>query len=51
MRLGDLTVELKVWEGPLGASFRAALEKDGISSLLASPAARRLESALRGLAR
>ncbi|WP_299848213.1 ABC transporter substrate-binding protein [uncultured Roseovarius sp.] len=30
IRLGDVTMELEVWEGAFGASFRAALEKGGI---------------------
>ena len=30
VRLGDVTLELEVWEGAFGASFRAALEKGGI---------------------
>ena len=30
MRLGDATLELEVWEGAFGASFRAAVEKGGI---------------------
>ena len=30
VRLGDVTMELEVWEGAFGASFRAALEKGGI---------------------
>jgi glycine betaine/proline transport system substrate-binding protein len=30
VRLGDATLELEVWEGAFGASFRAALEKGGI---------------------
>lgn len=30
IRLGDVTLELEVWEGAFGASFRAALEKGGI---------------------
>ena len=29
VRLGDVTLELEVWEGAFGASFRAALEKGG----------------------
>lgn len=30
VRLGDVTMELEVWEGAFGASFRAAVEKGGI---------------------
>ena len=30
VRVGDVTMELEVWEGAFGASFRAALEKGGI---------------------
>lgn len=30
IRLGDVTMELEVWEGAFGASFRAAQEKGGI---------------------
>jgi glycine betaine/proline transport system substrate-binding protein len=30
VRLGDVTLELEVWEGAFGASFTAALEKGGI---------------------
>ena len=30
IRLGDVTLEMEVWEGAFGASFRAALEKGGI---------------------
>ncbi len=30
VRLGDVTLELEVWEGAFGASFRAALEEGGI---------------------
>ena len=30
IRLGDVTMELEVWEGAFGASFRTALEKGGI---------------------
>jgi glycine betaine/proline transport system substrate-binding protein len=30
VRMGDVTLELEVWEGAFGASFRAALEKGGI---------------------
>ncbi len=30
VRSGDVTLELEVWEGAFGASFRAALEKGGI---------------------
>ena len=30
VRLGDATLELEVWEGAFGASFRSALEKGGI---------------------
>ena len=30
VRLGDATLELEVWEGAFGASFRAAVEKGGI---------------------
>jgi glycine betaine/proline transport system substrate-binding protein len=30
IRLGDVTMELEVWEGAFGASYRAALEKGGI---------------------
>ena len=30
VRLGDVTLELEVWEGAFGASFRAAMEKGGI---------------------
>jgi len=30
LRLGDVTLELEVWEGAFGASFRAAMEKGGI---------------------
>ena len=30
VRLGDVTLELEVWEGAFGASFRAALEKGGL---------------------
>ncbi len=30
VRLGDVTLELEVWEGAFGASFRAALDKGGI---------------------
>ena len=30
VRLGDVTLELEVWEGAFGASYRAALEKGGI---------------------
>lgn len=30
VRLGDVTMELEVWEGAFGASFRTALEKGGI---------------------
>lgn len=30
LRLGDVTLELEVWEGAFGASFRAALEKGGL---------------------
>lgn len=30
IRLGDVTMELEVWEGAFGASFREALEKGGL---------------------
>jgi glycine betaine/proline transport system substrate-binding protein len=30
VRTGDVTMELEVWEGAFGASFRAAMEKGGI---------------------
>jgi glycine betaine/proline transport system substrate-binding protein len=30
VRTGDVTLELEVWEGAFGASFRAAMEKGGI---------------------
>ncbi|MEN9411132.1 MAG: hypothetical protein RL216_3106, partial [Pseudomonadota bacterium] len=30
VRLGDASLELEVWEGAFGASFRAAVEKGGI---------------------
>ena len=30
IRLGDVTLELEVWEGAFGASFRAAMERGGI---------------------
>lgn len=30
IRLGDVTLEVEVWEGAFGASFEAALEKGGI---------------------
>lgn len=30
LRLGDVTLEMEVWEGAFGASYRAALEKGGI---------------------
>ena len=30
VRLGDVTLELEVWEGAFGASFRAALAKGGL---------------------
>ena len=30
VRLGDVTLEMEVWEGAFGASFRAAMEKGGI---------------------
>lgn len=30
VRLGDVTLEMEVWEGAFGASFRAALEKGGL---------------------
>ena len=30
VRLGDVTMELEVWEGAFGASFREAMEKGGI---------------------
>ena len=30
VRLGDVTLEMEVWEGAFGASFRAAQEKGGI---------------------
>jgi glycine betaine/proline transport system substrate-binding protein len=30
VRMGDVTLELEVWEGAFGASFRAALEKGGL---------------------
>lgn len=30
VRLGDATLEMEVWEGAFGASFRAAVEKGGI---------------------
>jgi len=30
VRLGDVTLELEVWEGAFGASFNAALEKGGL---------------------
>jgi len=30
IRLGDVTLELEVWEGAFGASFNAAMEKGGI---------------------
>ena len=30
VRLGDVALELEVWEGAFGASFRAALEKGGL---------------------
>ena len=30
IRSGDVTLEMEVWEGAFGASFRAALEKGGI---------------------
>ena len=36
VRLGDVTLELEVWEGAFGASFRAALEKGGIVSAVAN---------------
>ena len=31
VRMGDVALELEVWEGAFGASFRAALEKGGSS--------------------
>ncbi len=30
IRMGDVTLEMEVWEGAFGASFRAAMEKGGI---------------------
>ncbi len=30
IRLGDVTLEMEVWEGAFGASFRTALEKGGL---------------------
>jgi len=30
VRLGDVTLEMEVWEGAFGASFRAAQEKGGV---------------------
>ncbi|RMF41373.1 MAG: glycine/betaine ABC transporter substrate-binding protein [Alphaproteobacteria bacterium] len=33
IRLGDVTLELEVWEGAFGASFRAALAKGGIEDV------------------
>ncbi|MCV2871975.1 ABC transporter substrate-binding protein [Defluviimonas sp. WL0050] len=33
VRLGDVTLELEVWEGAFGKSFRAALEKGGIEDV------------------
>ena len=30
VRMGDVTLEMEVWEGAFGASFRAALEKGGL---------------------
>lgn len=30
VRLGDVSLEMEVWEGAFGASFRAALEKGGL---------------------
>ena len=30
VRLGDVTLEMEVWEGAFGASFRTALEKGGL---------------------
>ena len=30
VRLGDVSLEMEVWEGAFGASFRAAVEKGGI---------------------
>ena len=30
VRLGDVTLELEVWEGAFGASFREALSKGGL---------------------
>ena len=30
IRIGDVTIELEVWEGSFGASFNAALDKGGI---------------------
>lgn len=30
VRLGDVTLEMEVWEGAFGASFRTAMEKGGI---------------------
>ncbi|PVA09462.1 glycine/betaine ABC transporter substrate-binding protein [Pelagivirga sediminicola] len=30
IRLGDVTLEMEVWEGAFGASYRAAMEKGGI---------------------
>lgn len=33
IRLGDVTLEMEVWEGAFGASFRAAVEKGGIEDV------------------
>ncbi len=33
VRLGDVTMELEVWEGAFGASFRAAMEQGGIEDV------------------
>lgn len=33
VRLGDVALELEVWEGAFGASFRAALAKGGITDV------------------
>ena len=33
VRLGDVTLEVEVWEGAFGASFRAAQEKGGIEDV------------------
>jgi glycine betaine/proline transport system substrate-binding protein len=41
IRLGDVALEVEVWEGAFGASFRAALEKGGIEDVATQAAVTR----------